>query len=166
VIDWSAVEINDEHEAALRAYLLEGPEAWLPIQDKLTDAQSAAPYVQLVQAALGVALRRRFSPTYDIDQIIQFVADVRLSLMESGVTIDPRIAENLVRVSLGDSDRLEVAPDDVQRLQEATDATVAMLFFLVAEAQPDEAWLDEFVREAGHLARRWTAESRFDEATG
>ncbi|WP_339156180.1 hypothetical protein [Actinomadura luteofluorescens] len=161
MIDWSAVDIGAEHEAALRAYLLDGPAAWLAIQDDLVVPQTAAGYTQVLQAAFGVAVRRRFSAGYDINQLIRYVADVRLLLRKSGKDINPRIGESLIRRHLGDPTISEDAkPVEAADVEQETVTLTTLLRFLVNESEPSSEWLDEFVREAADAARLWLEAQR------
>ncbi|GAA2288348.1 hypothetical protein GCM10010402_52910 [Actinomadura luteofluorescens] len=161
MIDWSAVDIGAEHEAALRVYLLDGPAAWLAIQDDLVVPQTAAGYTQVLQAAFGVAVRRRFSAGYDINQLIRYVADVRLLLRKSGKDINPRIGESLIRRHLGDPTISEDAkPVEAADVEQETVTLTTLLRFLVNESEPSSEWLDEFVREAADAARLWLEAQR------
>ncbi|MFD0539427.1 hypothetical protein ACFQY7_42500 [Actinomadura luteofluorescens] len=161
MIDWSAVDIGAEHEAALRAYLLDGPAAWLTIQDDLVVPQTAAYYTQMLQAAFGVAVRRRFSAGYEINQLIRYVADVRLLLRKSGKDINPRIGESLIRRHLGDPTVSEDAkPVEAADVEQETVALTTLLRFLVNESEPSSEWLDEFVREVADAARLWLEAQR------
>ncbi|MES9606989.1 hypothetical protein [Actinomadura sp. NPDC000929] len=156
MIDWSAVEIGAEHEAALRAYLMDGPAAWLAIQDNLAVPQTAAGYTQVLQTAFGVAVKRRFSAGYDINQLIRYVADARLLLRKSGRDFNPRVGENLIRRYLGDPTVSENAkPVETADVEQETLALTTLLRFLVNESEPTKEWLDEFVREAADAARLW-----------
>ncbi|MGI5417983.1 hypothetical protein [Actinomadura luteofluorescens] len=161
MIDWSTVDIGAEHEAALRAYLLDGPAAWLAIQDDLVVPQTAAGYTQVLQAAFGVAVRRRFSAGYDINQLIRYVADVRLILRKSGKDFNPRIGESLIRRHLGDPTISEdVKPVEAADVEQEAVALTTLLRFLVNELEPSSEWLDEFVREAADTARLWLEAQR------
>ncbi|MFG2085006.1 hypothetical protein [Spirillospora sp. NPDC048824] len=156
MIDWSAVEIGDEHEIALRAYLVDGPETWLSLQNELVVPQTAAGYTQVIQTAFGIAVTRRFSPTYNIHQIIRYVADVRLQLQGPGQAFNPRVAENLIRRYLADpSLPEETEPVEVKDAEQESLALITLLYLLVNDEERDEGWLNEFVREAGNAARQW-----------
>uniref|UniRef100_UPI0037C8B6B8 hypothetical protein n=1 Tax=Actinomadura sp. TaxID=1989 RepID=UPI0037C8B6B8 len=95
-MDYSLVEIREENILALRAFLLEGPQAWVPLQDEMQkDDETAAGYNALLFGAFEVAVRRRFAPTYTVGQIVRLVADLRMRLGEDADVIDPLVAEDI-----------------------------------------------------------------------
>ncbi|WP_146877438.1 hypothetical protein [Actinomadura madurae] len=68
----------------LCAFLLEGSEAWAPLQDEIQKGDEiAAGYMSLLYGAFNVALRRRFGPTYTIGEIVRYVADLRIKAREN-----------------------------------------------------------------------------------
>jgi hypothetical protein len=53
-----AVRIGEENIRALRSFLLEGPDAWVPLQEEMqSNDESAAGYMSLLFGAFEVAAR-------------------------------------------------------------------------------------------------------------
>lgn len=165
MIDWMSVEINDDHIAALRLFLQDGPIAWeqLQQQEMATD-ESAAPYMQMFQAAFAVAVGRRFPSTYTIHEIVRYIAKLRIKRKEySDDDFNPRVAENAIRTVLGDKslsdeDKTDTIRD-VTNLEHMVSAQTAILFdVLLAYENSSAGWLEEFVRDTVELARRWVRE--------
>src|SRR4051812_5382965 len=95
--------IIDEHVAALRAFLaLDSVEAER-LTKRLIETGQVEGYGELMYAAFGTAIRRRFAPTWTLPDVIQFVASVRAQLLEDGVDVDPRTVEILIIRTLGDN---------------------------------------------------------------
>ncbi|MFG2248612.1 hypothetical protein [Spirillospora sp. NPDC048823] len=165
MIDWAAVTIEDDHVAALRLLLQDGPQAWERLQrQEMSTDQGAAAYMQMFHAVFTIAVRRKFAPTYTAHDIVRYTAKLRIELKEHGDDdVNPRIAENAIRGALGDptlrsDDRVE-AIEDVQGLEYLIAAQMVVLFdVLLAEEESDEGAAEEYVREALDLARRWVRE--------
>ncbi len=104
-----------------------------------------------MSSALAKAAHRRFSPTYSFPQIIRYVADVRLTLEEDAHEVNPRVAEGLLRYALGDptlSARPPFGADQVTMVR----AQFCLLMALVFEDDPDDAELEEFVKDSAEYA--------------
>ncbi|MGW3773670.1 hypothetical protein [Actinomadura verrucosospora] len=161
-MDYSAVRIGEENILALRSFLLEGPEAWVPLQDEMqVDDETAAGYMSLLFCAFEVALRRKFAPTYIVGQLVRFVADVRITADEDANLIDPIIAEDMVRRAVDAPPLKETVPDDVTATLRAQ---VFILLYLVAEMDLDRAGLEQFIDEVTSYTGEWLA-ARRDEAS-
>ncbi|MFG2085981.1 hypothetical protein [Spirillospora sp. NPDC048824] len=162
MIDWAAVKIEDDHVTALRLLLQDGPHAWERMQkQEMSTDQGAAAYMQMFHAAFAVAVRRKFTPTYTIHEIVRYTAKLRIELKEHGDDdFDPRIAENAIRGALGDptlrSDDRGEAIEDVQDLEHLISAQITVLFdVLLTEEESNEGVTEEYVREALDLAQQW-----------
>ncbi|MFI0405844.1 hypothetical protein [Actinomadura sp. 3N508] len=165
MIDWSVVEIGDEHIAALRLPLQEGPEAWQRLQKELTTSdQAAAGYVQMFHAAFYVAVRRKFAPRYSVHDVVRYVAELRIELKKySDEDLSPRIAENAIRGSLGEAtlqkENNPLVDGDEKNLEHLMAVELLVLFdVLLTEEKSGEGGVEDYVREATHLARRWVSE--------
>ncbi|TYB42689.1 hypothetical protein [Actinomadura chibensis] len=161
-MDYSAVEIREENILALRSFLLEGPQAWVPLQDDIqVDDETAAGYMSLLYGAFSVAVRRRFSPTYTIGQVVRFVADLRIEAAEAANLIDTIVAEDLIRRVIGAP---PLKKDGVGDVQAVLYAEVFVLMYLVGEAGFDRAGLEQFIEEVTAYTEKWLA-ARQDEAS-
>ncbi|TMQ98966.1 hypothetical protein ETD83_18790 [Actinomadura soli] len=160
-MDYSAVEIGEENILALRSFLREGPEAWVPLQSELQkDDETAAGYMSLVYGAFNVAVRRRFSPTYTVGDIVRFVADLRMAAGEDADRINTLVAEDMIRRALDAPRPKDDGGDDVG---DVVRAEMYILLYLIAEADLDRAGLEQFIDEATAYTEKWL-EARRDEA--
>jgi hypothetical protein len=95
-----AAKITDNQVAALRAYLSgRSPEEYERVADG--DAQG---FQNLALASLAI-VARRFFPRYTSADVIEAVALLRVSLDDGAESIDPIVAENLLRYVLGENVR-------------------------------------------------------------
>ncbi|WUH96970.1 hypothetical protein OHR68_25905 [Spirillospora sp. NBC_00431] len=159
MIDWSAVEIDDEHIAALRS-LLQGDPGASEKYASGTDDAAASGYTMVIYSAFAVAVRRRFSPKYTHAQLARYVADLRISLGADASQINPRVAESMMRAALGD----ETLKDHEPYGADLSTMVVAELAILDDLAQGAE--LDDLLNEAADHAHRWLAAERAKQAAG
>ncbi|MGP4028376.1 hypothetical protein [Actinomadura sp. 3N407] len=157
-MDYSAVQIREENILALRSFLLEGPEAWVPLQDEIQkDDETAAGYMSLLHGAFTVAVRRRFSPTYTVGEIVRFVADLRIKVEEEAYLINTLVAEDMIRRAVDARPLKDGGPEDVESVLHSQ---VFILLHLVAEADFDRAGLEQFIEDATAYTRVWLAAQR------
>ncbi|GGQ30649.1 hypothetical protein BKA00_002879 [Actinomadura coerulea] len=162
-MNYSAVRIGEANILALRSFLLEGPEAWVPLQDEMqVDDETAAGYMSLLFCAFEVAVRRKFAPTYIVGQLVRFVADVRIAAGEDANLINPLIAEDMVRRAVDAPPLKETVPDDVSA---TLHAQVFILLYLVAEMDLDRAGLEQFIDEVTSYTEQWLAARRAEAST-
>lgn len=161
-MDFSAVKIREENILALRSFLLEGPEAWVPLQDKMRkDGETAAGYNLLLFGAFEVAVRRKFAPTYTVGQIVRFVADLRMRLGEDADEVNPIIAEDMIRRAVDAPPLKADVPDD---LTATLNAQVCILLYLVGKADFDRVGLEQFIDEATTYTEQWLAARQSEQA--
>ncbi|MEU8804811.1 hypothetical protein [Spirillospora sp. NPDC048819] len=157
-MDYSAVRIREENILALRLFLLEGPEAWVPLQDKIQkDDETAAGYMSLLHGAFNVAVHRRFAPTYTAGEIVRFVADLRIKVEEDARLINTLVAEDMIRRAVDAPPLKDGGPDDVESVLHSQ---VFILLYLVAEADFDRAGLEQFIEDATSYTQKWLAAQR------
>lgn len=137
---------GDEQIAALRAFLAPEPDKAEQLTKQLVEAGDAEGYGELVYAAFAVAVRRRFSPTWTISDIIRLVATARARLLDDAIAIDPHTAEVLIRRALGDSIATELEEEARARAQ------IFLLSELISDEELDVAGLNEFLAQARALA--------------
>ncbi|MEV4002451.1 hypothetical protein [Actinomadura sp. NPDC049753] len=160
--NFPATQVSEENILALRSFLLEGPEAWVPLKDKIqANEETAAGYMSLLYGAFCVAVRRRFSPTYTDSEIVRLVADVRVKAQETAGLIDVSLAEDMLRSAVG-APTLQVGRTD--DLRAVLYAEVFILLYLVAEMELDRAGLEQFIDEVAAYTEEWLA-ARRDEAS-
>ena len=152
------IQITEENILALRSFLLEGPEAWIPLKDEIqVNDETAAGYMSLLYGAFCVAVRRRFSPTYTGSQIVGLVADVRAKAPEETGLINVPVAEEMLRAAVGAPTLQAGGTDD---LRAALYAEVFILLYLVAEMDFDRAGLEQFIEEAAAYTEQWLPTQR------
>ncbi|MFB4309200.1 hypothetical protein [Actinomadura sp. GTD37] len=161
-MDFSAVKIREKNILALRSFLLDGPDAWIPLQDEMQkDDETAAGYNSLLFGAFEVAVRRRFAPTYTVGQIVRLVADLRIRLGEDADAVNPIVAEDMIRRAVDAPPLKADVPDD---LTATVNAQVCILLYLVGEADFDRAGLEQFIDEATAYTEQWLAARRSESA--
>ncbi|MFB4311280.1 hypothetical protein ACA511_34650 [Actinomadura sp. GTD37] len=146
----------------MRAFLLEGPEAWVALEEKIqADDETAAGYMSLLYGAFCVAVRRRFSPRYTVGEVVRLVADVRIRAEEDAGLVNALVAEDMIRRVVGAPPLEDGGPDDVRAVLYAE---VFVLLYLVGEADFDGAGLEQFIDEATAYTRQWLAARRNEPA--
>ena len=140
---------SDDQVAALRAFLVHDIQA-AALTAELGE-QGIAGYQYLADAALTIAVQRRFAPTYTSADIVRLVASVRAERLADGdeFDIDPMSAEDVLRRSLGQNVPETADPECRFR------AVVALLGALTDGA--DEIEVDDVLAEAGGVIDRWQA---------
>jgi hypothetical protein len=139
--------LSDEHVASLRGFLAFEPDEGVRLTGQLAQTGDLQSYGVLIYAAFVTAVRRRFSPTWTVPEVIGFVASVRARLL-GDVEIAPRAAELLMRRALGDSVTGDLDDETKARAQ------VFVLAELIADEQLDASGLDQFMSQARALADR------------
>jgi hypothetical protein len=138
--------VSDEHVASLRAFLALEPDEGMRLTRQLAQTGDVQSYGELIYAAFVTAVRRRFSPSWTVPEVIRFVVTVRARLLDDEIQIDPRAAEVLMRRALGDSVTGDF--DDETRAR----AQIFVLAELVADEQLDAPGLDQFMGQTRALA--------------
>ncbi|MFI0483372.1 hypothetical protein ACH34T_22345 [Actinomadura sp. 9N215] len=147
----------------MRYFLLEGPEAWAPLQRELQeDDETAAGYVSLLLGAFSVAVRRRFPATPTAAEIMRFVTDFRIS-REDADLINPLVVEDVIRRAVDTSPLDEDEPED---LTAVLSIKAHILLFLVAEADFSATELERFIEEVVDYTREWLVARRAEMLAG
>jgi hypothetical protein len=143
----AATVVTDDQVAGLRAFLADDEAEWLRLFERPDPVDADEGFAVLVAAALQAAARRRWDERSTLADIVRFVAGLRSSDPDTEAEVDPRGAEALIRVALGDT---AVGPlnDAAKRTQ------VHVLRRLIDDEQLDDAGLDEFLSQARVLADR------------
>ncbi|HEY0541924.1 MAG TPA: hypothetical protein VGD53_26390 [Actinoallomurus sp.] len=141
-----SMALSDEHVAALRGFLAFEPDEGVRLTGRLAQTDDLQSYGVLIYAAFVTAVRRRFSPTWTVPEVIGFVASVRARLLGDEIEIDPRAAELLMRRALGDSVTGDLDDETKARAQ------ILVLAELIADEQLNASGLDQFMGQARALA--------------
>jgi hypothetical protein len=134
---------HDQVAAALRAFLVHDIQA-AALTAELGE-QGIAGYQYLADAALAIAVQRRFAPTYTSADIVRLVSSVRAARLADGdeYDIDPMTAENVLRRSLRQNVPEAADPEDRFRV------VVVLLGALTDGASEDD--VDGLLAEARDL---------------
>jgi hypothetical protein len=142
--------VSDDQVAALRAFLALEPNETERLTKQLVETDRLEGYGELVYAAFVAAVRRRFSPTWTVPDVIRFVGTARARLLNDEIEIDPRTAEILMRRALGDG--IVAERDEEARAR----AQIFLLGEMVVDEDLDDDGLDEFLATARVLADQLT----------
>ena len=140
------VTVTDAQVAVLRSFLVDGSEDEMAsLREHALRDGGVDGFGALVYAAFVTAVRRRFSPTWSRADVIQYVADVRARVSEMPDAINPRAAENRIRLALNDQ-----VVDDVD-METRAGIQVIFLKVLVDDAELDDPGIDELLQTARNL---------------
>ena len=145
-------DIQHEHLAPVRLFLTGDPDGLKPFEeDPNTPSVKAERWLFSMATAVGV--RWRFGDSFTRQQIIQFVAEMRKSMGEYANDVNPRVAEELIRLALND-----VRPGDVDLTNRDPEldlmATIAILERLREENIIAEERMDDFLQQTKQHAER------------
>jgi hypothetical protein len=134
--------VIDEQLAALRAFLRQDAEQIEYQHQRLAEVDGVVGYERLVYAAFSIAVRRRFAARWSIPDIVRYVARARIALSDSGLDIDPHVAEVQVRRALGDAVFGEFDDQSKARTQ------ILVLAQLIDDEGLDDTRMSEFLEAA------------------
>jgi hypothetical protein len=100
----------------------------------------------MVNGAFARAVQRRFGTPHQPADVIEFVADARSRSDRVAQEIDPRIAERVILMVLGDGSVADVSKTTLASTQ------LLLLGALVADEHFDDAGLDAFLASSRKLA--------------
>lgn len=138
--------VTDDQVAALRALLSDDMSSYRQLFDGLDRAEAKKGYPALVTAAFGIAVERRFGTSYQPEDVVSFVADVRARSDRLASRLDPDVAERVIQAVLGHGTTRGLDKEAV------TSAKLLLLGGLIADACLDDAGLDGFLAAARKLA--------------
>lgn len=144
--------ITESHKRALRALILGPDEEWEACATELlSEGNSSQGFSTLLAFSLGTMVRRKFSSSNSLKDVIQYVAYQRIKLDEDANELNPRLAENIIRFLLSD-DSLKEPPITSENREEVAGIQQLLLFSLVSEADLDGAGVDALIHEAAEAA--------------
>ena len=154
--DFSDVKVDDEHIGLLRKFLTEDPdEPW--DHNESTARNEIIAHNLMAYSAFAVAVLRRFSPTYTVSEIIQYVTDLRKAVVEEdSLQINPRVAEGMIREVLQDKSFTDTAPFGADN-EAVVKANFVILLDLFHKAELDGPGLERFLQDSADYARRCLA---------
>jgi hypothetical protein len=143
--------VTDQQVATLRAQLAGNADEHKGLFRQLDWDTEGTAYTALIDAAFFKAVDRRFRQGTTTADVIEYVGDVRSRFDEAAQAIDPQTGERAILKVLGHGSVADLDPKAAFR------ARHFLLVALIADAQLDDAGLDEFLGEARKLADQWLA---------
>lgn len=134
--------VTDQQVAALRAQLagnLAEHKLLLASLDKTADSRG---YSALLTAAFYNAVDSRFTRDSTLDEVTEFVADIRARSERIRDALDPRIAERVLISAFTNGDL-----DDLPA-EELTKTKMFLLAGIISDQHLNAAGLDEFIAKA------------------
>ncbi|MEU6036393.1 hypothetical protein ABZ801_13370 [Actinomadura sp. NPDC047616] len=141
--------VTDDQIATLRALLSGNFEEYDRLSVQIEEVDDSRSYTALVAAAFFKAAYQRFVKAGSIDDVVEYVGDVRSRFAGVADQLDPRTAERVILATVADENI-----DDLDgRTIMATE--FLLLAALVADRNFDEVELNDFLSEARKLADEW-----------
>lgn len=144
----NTMPVTDQQVLWLRAYLDDEMGILEQLNPQVATDSNANGLSALVYAAFVISARREFAPTWTRLEVIQFVSRVRALLPERIDTLDPLVAENLLRTALGERSADSPEPQAQARAQ------LILLRALITKAAPDDAAIFDLLSEARAMANQ------------
>lgn len=146
------MEVTDDQVATLRAVLANDFDEYDRLRPRLDPELAKVGYTGLVAAGFFEAADRRFGHKDATRRdVIEFVAKARNRFDPDGDRINPDAAERMVLAVVSD-----VSIDDLDETT-VVELETLLLRALIADAELDDAGLDEFLATARKLANQWIA---------
>jgi hypothetical protein len=137
--------VTDQQAATLRAQLAGNLEEHKRLLAGLA-TEDRRGYSALLTAAFYNAVDLRFTRESSLDEVIEFVADVRARSERVRDALDPRIAERVLLAAFTSDDL-----DDLDS-SELTKTKMFLLAAIIADQHLDDAGLDAFLAKARAFA--------------
>jgi hypothetical protein len=150
-MDVPTVEFRDEDLESVRRFMA-GDIGGIDVLEGEPEDPAVQAAWSLFIAAFTVAVRRKFGESFTGRSIIEFVAELRISMGKDMDDLDPKVAENWILSALGALSNEEQIR--VHKNPEASAfATFAILEALRDENIAGEAGLDAFLQETMNYAK-------------
>lgn len=138
--------VTDQQAAVLRAQLAGNLAEHKRLLASLDSKADSRGYSALLTAAFYNAVDSRFTRDSTLDEVTEFVADVRARSERIRDALDPRVAERVLisavtNGNLGDLDA-----------EERTKTKMFLLAGIISDQHLDDAGLDEFIAKARAFA--------------
>lgn len=140
--------VTDDQVATLRALLTGESEEYQRRLAELDREAAKTGWTGLIAAGFFEAVYRRFARrTNRHAEVIKFVGDARARYADVGKDFDPHAAERLILHSLGVEGSIQDLDDNT-----VIGIQLTVMGMLVADAQLNEAELDEFIQQVRETA--------------
>jgi len=141
--------VTDDQVATLRALLSGDFQTFDRLSAQREDDGASRSYAALVAAAFFEAAYRRFVKEGSMDEVVEYVADVRRRFAEVADQLDPCAAERVILAAIDDENI-----DDLDG-EVIIAAEYILLAALIADRDLDEAELEDFLDQARDVADEW-----------
>lgn len=141
--------VTDEQVAPLRAQLTGQLEEHLRRFSLLDRDSKNTGYHALVSAAFVTAVEHRYAPDVSLEEVIEFVGNVRSVSPRVADDVDPLIAERVIMAVFNDD-----SLDDIDA-RKSLETQILMMVAIVREEHFDDAGLEAFLAKARKLADQW-----------
>jgi len=138
--------VTDQQAATLHAQLAGNLAEYERLLAGLDNKADGRGYSALLTAAFHYAVDRRFTRDSTLDEVTDFVADVRARSERLRDALDPRVAERVIVAAVGGDHVRDLHPAESNKMK------VVLLTALVADMHLDDAGLDEFMAKARAFA--------------
>lgn len=138
--------VTDQQAATLHAQLAGDLAEYQRLLAGLDKEADSLGYSALLTAAFHNAVALRFTRDSTLDEVTEFVADVRARSERLRAALDPRIAERVIVASVGGDHVRDLPPAESNKMK------MILLTALVADMHLDDAGLDEFMAKARAFA--------------
>jgi hypothetical protein len=138
--------VTDQQAATLHAQLAGNLDEHKRLLAGLDNKADGLGYSALLTAAFHNAVDLRFTRDSTLDEVTDFVADVRARSERLRDALDPRVAERVIVAAVGGDYVHDLDPAESSMMK------MVLLTALVADMHLDDAGLDEFIAKARAFA--------------
>jgi hypothetical protein len=138
--------VTDQQVATLRAQLAGNLAEYKRLLAGLDSKADGHGYSALLTAAFYNAVDSRFTTDSTLDEVTEFVADIRARTEQIRDALDPRIAERVLIAAFTNEDL-----DDLDN-EEFIKTKMFLLAGIISDQHLDDAGLDEFMAKARAFA--------------
>jgi hypothetical protein len=134
--------VTDQQVAALHAQLAGNLAEHKRLLASLGKKADSRGYSALLTAAFYTAVDSRFTRDSTLDEVTEFVADIRARSERIRDALDPRIAERVLISAFTNGDLDDLAAEEL------TKTKMFLLAGIISDQHLDAAGLDEFIAKA------------------
>jgi hypothetical protein len=138
--------VTDQQAATLQAQLAGNLAGYQQLLARLDSKADSRGYSALLTAAFHNAVDLRFNRESTLDEVTEFVADVRARSERLRDALDPRITERVIVAAVGGNYVHDLEPAESNKIK------AVLLTALIADMRLDDAGLDEFIAKARAFA--------------
>jgi hypothetical protein len=138
--------VTDQQAATLHAQLAGDLAEYERLLAGLDNRADGPGYSALLTAAFHNAVDLRFTADSTLDEVTEFVADVRARSERLRDALDPGVAERVIVAAVGGDYVRDLDPAESNKMK------MVLLTALVTDMHLDDAGLDEFITKARAFA--------------